>query len=63
MIHLKGHALLLREISNKVICEKNQIFKLIFANNFMTMNGYTYKLFKNIFNEILIEGKWEIYIV
>ena len=58
---LKGDVLLRREISLKVICEKSN-FQTDFCTIFMTMNGHTctYKLFKDIFNDFLIEGKGEI---
>ena len=33
---------------------------VIFGIFFVTMNGHTYKLFKNILNDVQIEGKGEI---
>ena len=52
----KGGVLLRREISLKVICEKSNFQIVIFAIVFVTMNGHAYKLFKNIFNDVLTTG-------
>ena len=40
--------------------KKSNFQTRIFATVFMPMNGHTYKLFKNIFNDFLTESKGEI---
>ena len=40
--------------------KKSNFQTVIFAVIFLTLNGDTYKLFKNIFNDFLNEGKGEI---
>ena len=52
----KKDVLLRRGISLTVICEKVKFSNSDFAIIFVTLNGYTYKLFKNIFNDFLTEG-------
>ena len=56
----EGVALLRREISLKVICEKVKYSNSAFYNNNMTMNGHTSRLFKNIFYDVQTVGKEEI---
>ena len=48
------------EISPKVICEKVKFSNFEFFNNFVTMNGQTYKIFKNMLNDVQIKDKGEI---
>ena len=44
-----------------VICKRKLNFQtVIFGIIFVTMNGHKYKLFKNIFDGFLSEGKEEI---
>ena len=38
---------------------KSQVFKLILAIIFMTMNGHTHKLFKNILNDDVEKNEGE----
>ena len=52
----KKDVLLRHGISLTVICEKVKFSNSVFAIIFVTLNGYTYKLFKNIFNDFLTEG-------
>ena len=41
-------------------CEIYQFLNVIFAIIFTTMNGHTFKLFKNILNDVQTKGEWEI---
>ena len=63
----QGDILLWREISLEVICEKVKFFNFDFYNHFilfLTMTGYTYKLFKkNMLNDFLTKDKAEINMV
>ena len=43
--------------------KKSKFQTVIFTIIVVTMNGHTYKLFKNIFNDYLTEGKGEINMV
>ena len=59
----KRFVLLRRKISLKDICEKSNFQTggvFFFAKIFMTMNGHTSKLFKNILYDVQIECKGEI---
>ena len=49
-----------REISLKVIREKSSFQAAIFGIILVTMNRHTYKLFKNIFNDVQTEGIGEL---
>ena len=40
--------------------KKTNFQTVIFALIYVTMNEHTYKLFKNIFNDVQTEGKGEI---
>ena len=53
----KGGVLLGHEISLKDICEKVKFSNYDFCIIFVTMNGHTYKLFKNVFNDFLTGEK------
>ena len=57
---MQGVVLLRLEISLKVICEKVKFSNCDFAILFMTMNGHTSKLFKNIYYDVKTVGKGEI---
>ena len=58
---LKRDALLRREISLKVICVKDNFLTVIFAIIYMTMNIHAYKLFKQMLNDVQINGQGEIH--
>ena len=45
--------MLRREIPLIVICEKSNFQTVVFAIMFVTVNGHTYKLFKNVFNDLM----------
>ena len=53
-----GHLRL--KISRKVLCERVKFSNSGFCNISVTMNGHTYKLFKNILNDIQTKGKGEV---
>ena len=57
---LKGDILLRYEISLKVICEKVNFQIMIFAIILCLRMDITYKVFKNIFNDVQIKDKGEI---
>ena len=57
----EGDVLFRLGTSLKDICEKSNFQSEIFATIFMIMNGHTFKLVKNIFNDFLIESKMDIH--
>ena len=50
------------KISIKFISDKNNFQIVIFAKQFVTKNEFTYKLFKNIYNDVHTKGKGKIHV-